>query len=126
MCIYICIVCVYIYVCIYIFFFIMSLGRAHIATAKPRRALIANHQRFQTTSCLSRAGWSLSQKSLEKTCRTCEKQKKKIYIYTHTCTHLHTLAHTHTAPHASSLALLSHSPSQHNATCCSELRLPIF
>ena len=27
--------------------------RAHIATAEPRRALIANHQRFQTTSCLS-------------------------------------------------------------------------
>ena len=80
---------------IYIFFFIMSLGRAHIATAKPRRALIANHQRFQTTSCLSRAGWSLSQKSLEKTCRTCEKQKKKKYIYTHTLAH--TCTHTHSS-----------------------------
>ena len=39
---------IYIYINIYIF--IMSLGRAHISTAKPRRVLIANHQRFETTS----------------------------------------------------------------------------
>ena len=110
--VYIYVLYVYIYICMYIYIFIMSLGRAHIATAKSRRALIANHQRFQTTSCLSRAGWSLSQKSLEKTCRTCEKQKKK-YIYTHTCTHTHTQLHMQ----ALSLFFLTHphSTMQHAA-----------